>query len=237
MGAEVVKAALIEDKLTPLSADAVARAFASAYRQVLGMEPTVRTLAILMAQSALESGRWKALHCFNFTNIKAVESYEGHYCLYRCNEIINGRVEWFNPPHPQCRFRAFLSVEAGAVDYLEFLTRARYKPALLEAQRGDPRSFVSALKRGGFFTAAEEPYAKAVVSLTSEYERQIQGWLAESPPRSEPIAPPLTEADRARVIAQQFDHLDLDGDGAIDRDHDTEPPDPDGDTIPPPSNA
>lgn len=203
-----MKATLLDDKLTPLTAPEVCRAFHSAYSQVFASPPSTRTLAILMAQSALESGRWKSLHRANFTNIKASETYEGYYVLYRCNEIINGKVEWFDPPHYQCRFRAFLSVQEGAVDYLRFLTRARYLQALTEAQRGDPRSFVAALKRGGFFTAAEEPYAKAVVSLTAEYERQIPGWLAEEPAESKPpIAPPLTDEDRARIEALRIEHM------------------------------
>lgn len=223
-----MKATLVPDKLTPLTAAEVAPAFRAAYVQVFGAKPSVRTLAILMAQSALESGRWRSLHCFNLTNIKASESYEGFYCLYRCSEIINGREEWFSPPHPQCRFRAFLSLAEASVDYLLFLTRARYQPALKQAQAGDPRAFVDALKKGGFFTAAEEPYAKAVVSLTAEYERQIPGWIASAetlppPPLARPI---FTDEDRAHVQEQQFDALDLDGDGFIDRDDDKTPTDP-----------
>jgi hypothetical protein len=174
-------ATLVPDKLTPLTAGEVARAFQYAFTRLIGHPPKPRTLAILMAQSALESGRWKSLHCFNLTNIKASTTYEGLYCLYRCNEIINGKVEWFDPPHPQCRFRAFESLEDASLDYLTFLQRPRYKPAWEQALAGDPVAFVAALKRGGFFTANEEPYRKAVVSLMNEYVQKLDAWLADGP--------------------------------------------------------
>lgn len=179
-------AELLDDQLTPLEAAAVARAFDAAFRVRIGGEPSARTLAILMAQSALESGRWKSLHCFNFTNIKASETYDGFYCLYRCNEIINGKVEWFTPPHPQCRFRAFHTAAEGAADYLGFLQRARFKPAWDQALAGDPVAFVAALKRGGFFTASEEPYRRAVVSLMTEYVSKLENWLDETTPDIQP---------------------------------------------------
>jgi len=199
-----MKATLIEDKLTPLTAREVCRAFQSAFFGVTLQLPTKETLALLMAQSALESGRWKSLHCFNFTNIKAADTYEGLYCLYRCNEIINGKVEWFDPPHAQCRFRAFKTIEDGATDYLTFLaTRKRYADSWAQALRGDPSAFVSALKRAGFFTASEEPYRRAVASLMREYLTQIPAWLAPlegSPPAED--NPPL---EQPGTIAEAFE--------------------------------
>lgn len=181
-----MKAVLTPDQLTPLGAADVARAFRTAFVRSFGHDPSTRTLAILMAQSALESGRWKSLHCYNFTNIKASETYEGHYCLYRCNEVIDGKVEWFDPPHPQCRFRAFLNADDAAYDYLVFLLRPRFKPAWDKAIEGDPIGFVGALKAGGFFTAAEQPYQRAVVSLMSEYSSKIATWLDPNEPDPQP---------------------------------------------------
>src|SRR3954462_11037643 len=172
-----MKATLIPEKLTQLEAADVARAFRAAFVRSFAHEPSARTLAILMAQSALESGRWRSLHCYNFANVKASETYEGLYCLYRCNEIIDGKVEWFDPPNPQCRFRAFEDADSGAYAYLVFLLRPRFKPAWDKAIEGDPIGFVGALKEHGFFTAAEEPYRRAVVSLMSEYSSKIPKWL------------------------------------------------------------
>lgn len=197
-----MKAQLVEDKLTPLTPGQVARSFAPAFFRLTGERASDRTLCILMAQSALESGRWGALHCFNYANIKASEAYEGLYCLYRCNEIINGRMEWFEPPHPQCRFRAYLNQDDGAFDYLSFLyNRTRYRPAWDAAVAGDPAAFVAALKRAGFFTAHEEPYRKAVVSLTIEYSRHIADWREPLRPDPEPAQVDVDTDHDLRAIA------------------------------------
>lgn len=186
-----MKATLLDDRLTPLTAQEVIRAFREAYR-TLGALPadiTPGTLAIFVAQSALETGRWKSLHWCNFGNIKAGVDYEGFYTLFRCNEVIDGKVKWFDPPHPQCRFRAYPDATAGARDYLQLLrTRKRFAPAWNAAHHGDASEFVEALKRGGYFTADLGPYRRAVLSLTNEF-RQV---IAEMGPETErPPAMPV----------------------------------------------
>jgi hypothetical protein len=198
-----MKATLVPDKLTSLSAAEVCRAFAVAFFKLTGVRATDRTLCILLAQSALESGRWKALHCYNLANVKASEAYEGLYCEYRCNEIINGKVEWFSPPHPQCRFRAYQVLDDAAFDYLSFLhNRARYRPAWERAVAGDAAGFVAALKRGGFFTASEEPYKKAVVSLTNEYAQHVATWRSDYTTKTpEPAETDVDTDEELRALA------------------------------------
>jgi hypothetical protein len=120
-------ATLVPDRLTPLTAAEVLKAFKGAFATVCGVDPSKECLALLVAQSALETGRWRSIHCFNFGNVKASNDYTGKYCQFRCNEVINGKVQWFDPPHPQTSFRAFDSVDSGAIDHLRFLsTRPRY---------------------------------------------------------------------------------------------------------------
>lgn len=161
---------LLADAITPLTAAQVIRCFRSAYGTVMGKDPTRECLALLVAQSALETGRWRSIHRFNFGNVKASQDYTGYYCQFRCNEVINGKLQWFDPPHPQCNFRAFDSDEAGAIDHLRFLSqRKRYARAWEVAQSGMPLAFVDELARAGYFTASKEPYARAVASLWREY--------------------------------------------------------------------
>jgi hypothetical protein len=135
-------------------------------------------VAILTAQSSLESGRWKSMHRFNFGNVKCSISWSGLFTTFACNEVIKGQVVWFgpedgqwqNPPgHPQTRFRAFSSASQGAEDHLNFLKRSRYAKAWELAQRGDPIGFVHALHDAGYFTAPVGPYARGVDLLTAEY--------------------------------------------------------------------
>lgn len=165
-----MKATLLPDAITQLTPSQVIRAFRSAYGTVCGKDPSRECLALLVAQSALETGRWRSIHRFNFGNVKASQDYTGYYVQFRCNEVINGKLQWFDPPHSQCNFRAFESDETGAIDHLRFLSqRKRYAHAWEVAQSGMPLAFVDALKRAGYFTADEQPYARAVASLWREY--------------------------------------------------------------------
>jgi hypothetical protein len=167
-----MKATLIPDLLTPCSAREYIHAVQDGLETLMGKSPSFGHVAVLTAQSALESGRWKSMHRNNPGNIKASSTYEYLYCQFRCNELINGKLEWFDPPHPQTNFRAFLDLEVGTLDYLRFLSqRVRYASAWEAAKRGDPAAFVHALKIAGYFTASEGPYLKAVVSLFNEYVR------------------------------------------------------------------
>ncbi len=183
-----MKATLVPDRITPMTAKEVALAFRSAFEKVVGRTPSNACLALIVAHSALETGRWKSIHCYNFGNIKASPTYEGLYCQFRCNEVINGKVQWFDPPHPQTNFRAFASVDDGAVDHLEFLAhRKRYAVAWANMCDGAPLAFVDSLKRAGYFTADEAPYSRAVVSLWKEYLPLME---ALKEPEPEPAPPP-----------------------------------------------
>jgi hypothetical protein len=196
-----MRAELLPDELTKVTAKDCARAFRSAFETVVGKTPSDACLALLVAQSALESGRWKSMHCWNFGNIKASPEYSGFYCQFRCNEVIDGRVQWFDPPHPQCNFRAFRSAEGGAVDHIGFLAnRRRYAEAWRIAQTGDPVAFVGALKRAGYFTADEAPYRRAVTSLFNEYLRMVVEMA------DEPREPESDDALHREALAAMANH-------------------------------
>lgn len=198
-----MQARLLPDKLTPMAPQTVARAFRGAMETNTGKTPSNACLALLVAQSALETGRWKAIHCFNFGNVKAAPTYTGLYCQFRCNEVLKGKVEWFDPPHPQCNFRAFESAESGAIDHIRFLSQSkRYAYAWEVAQTGMPLAFVDALKHAGYFTADEAPYARAVASLWREYQTMLNQGEADTLPPA-----PEDEAERhaAALAAVKYD--------------------------------
>lgn len=172
-----MRATLVSDLLTPCDAPTYMRAIRSGLETLSGKTPSNAHVAVLTAQSALESGRWRAMHRNNPGNIKASSTYEYLYCQFRCNEVIGmpGKVVWFDPPHPQTNFRAFMDLDTGVLDYLRFLSqRARYQGAWIQATSGDPAAFVHALKVAGYFTADETPYRCAVVSLFNEYMRLLE---------------------------------------------------------------
>lgn len=161
-----MKATLVPDQLTQCTALEAAHAIRSAWETLVGTTPSNETLACMMAQAALETGRFKLMHCWNFGNVKAGPNYEGSYCQFRCNEVLNGKVQWFDPPHPQTNFRAFGSLEVGALKWVQSLKE--HFPRAWQAL-GMPLSFVHGLKLDRYFTADETSYAKAVASLWHEY--------------------------------------------------------------------
>jgi hypothetical protein len=192
----------IPDLVKTLTLEEAASALRLALNLQLKSDPSVEVLALAVAKTALETGRWKAIHRFNFGNVKAGESYTGLYTTFRCNEIIKGKVQWFDPTtdgfadppgHPQTRFRAYQSAAEGAAAYVSFVAGGRYAAAWQRLLAGDAAGYVHALKVAGYFTADEGPYVKGVVSL----QREFIGKLKALPDHEVPIA----DVDHAAIAA------------------------------------
>src|SRR5687768_13340188 len=103
---------------TPVTPQDVARALRAAWLRLFEAEPANQCLAVLLAQSALETGRWKSCYCHNLGNMKPGSKWQGDVFQIRLNEVIKGKVVWFDPPHPQTNMRAYPSLAAAAEDYL-----------------------------------------------------------------------------------------------------------------------
>ena len=189
----------------------VAKAFKAASLS-LGIDPNPGFVAVLMAQSGLETGHWKIMYNFNFGNVKASDQWikdGGDYTYYNyaaphakapVSENLtprqvsialgsakprvddpkfpdmevgptrnDGRVTcWFWPDHIQTRFRAFETLEEGAVAYLSKLT-GRYSDALDAALDNRVSAYVELLHSKGYFTAGLEGYRRAVCKLFNRY--------------------------------------------------------------------
>ena len=182
---------IVKDMLTPLSRDDASRAFLTAYQQLTGKPPTAAVLALLLAQSAFETGHWKSLHHFNFGNAKAHPNYP-LITQFRCSEVDqNGLETFYDPPHPQCNFRAYENAAAGAVDYLKVLqNRPHWWQGL---HTGDPGAFVDALATPPkYFTGNPAVYKRSVVSLFQSFFPLAKAALTLAPVR--PAAPPSPPA-------------------------------------------
>jgi hypothetical protein len=157
---------IVENRLTPLSVQDATRALYDAYTRVTGGPPSARILALLLAQSAFETGRWQKLHNFNFGNIKADPNYP-LVTQFRCSEVEQGVEQFFDPPDPHCNFRAYASATDGAVDHVKVLqSRPHWWNGL---QTEDPGEFVDALATAPkYFTGNPTVYKRAVVSLFDE---------------------------------------------------------------------
>ncbi len=182
---------------TPMPFEAAREAMRAGMREgPLWAEPRREVLALALAKCALETGRFQKIWNYNFGNIKAGENYAGMFTCITLNEVIGGHVQWFAPNgpvlrkqdggfvpsgprvvvppgHPQTRMRAYAGRTDGAGQYVDFM---RGRKAMWSAlQLAEPIAFVAAMKRGGYFTADEGPYARAVASLYKEFLLKLEG--------------------------------------------------------------
>lgn len=210
-------ATYVHARLTPLSFEEAQTALASALRQQIGKWPSREALALALAKTALETGRWKAIWNYNFGNVKAGEKYAGSYFCIELNEVLSGKVVWFSPRgrldrkggtvvaepfedppgHPQTRMRAYPNAFEGAEAYVKFVAGGRYAAAWQLLLAGDAAGYVHALKVAGYFTADEATYAKGVVSLQREFLGKLDGRNPEpaSVPPPTPDAPARFDTD------------------------------------------
>jgi len=160
---------------TKLSAGQAQEALRSAWEKVTGEAPSDKTLALITAQWAHETGNGASMYNYNFAGIKgtgpsglsvAQHTREGYGASER--RIVDN-------------FRAYRSAEEGATDYVQLLKR-RFPEAVAGAQQGDPNAFVRGLKSRGYFTGQESAYLNNVASIASRYLGQPLDVGADRPP-------------------------------------------------------
>ena len=135
-----------------------------AYRALYGEAPGNGSLASLLAQWALETGRGKKMWGYNFAGIKAGAN--GKPLMTKESSGSSERTILQ-------RFRTYRSAPEGARDYLETLAVA-FPRSFLELQRGNAETFARALADESYFTGDSAQYRRAIVLLAKEYER---GWV------------------------------------------------------------
>ncbi len=153
-------------ELTALDENEAARVLAEAWRASVGAPPSARTLAILWAHWAHETGRGRRMVGHNFGGLKGAGP--------------NGAsvVAWTRegPEFERIvlrKFRAYPDFPEGASDYVALL-RARYPRALRAAKAGDVVQFADALATAGYFTDDPSAYRRALARLALEcLERTI----------------------------------------------------------------
>jgi len=81
----------------------------------------------------------------------------------------------FEPPHPQCRFRAYSSLADGAQRWLGHHQKiAQKNPQFLTAlNNGDVAAVAKALKQVGYYTAAESDYARAMTREKTKIDKEL----------------------------------------------------------------
>ena len=184
----------------------------------LGREVPRQGALILLAQMALETGRFKSCMNFNLGGIKASKKWAGDYQHFTTMEVlpmalaakymadvpVDSTVEIiktvegmstvrFAGRHPVNKFVAFESMNSAMEHHVGFLL-GRYRSAVECAMAGNSQAFVSELYRLKYFTGDRASYEKSVASLASEYERTFA-------PDAPPVAPERPEARPVTVAA------------------------------------
>lgn len=158
---------------TNITAREIYEALRRVWPSVIGGEPGHEALLVLVAQSGIETGDWSACWNWNLGNVKRVAS-QPWTMLRGVWEIINGRRETFEPPHPQTHFRAFRTLDEGASAYLEILSQ-RFAKSWSAVLAGEPERFAHALKEQRYYTADENAYARAMRARYNAASRMIVG--------------------------------------------------------------
>lgn len=180
---------------TQLSAGQAREALRAAWENVTGEAPSDKTLALITAQWAHETGGGASMFNYNFAGIKGTGP-SGLTVSQRTREGYGDSERRIVD-----NFRAYRSAEEGATDYVALLQR-RFPDAVEGAKQGDAAAFVRGLKSRGYFTAHEGTYLNSVAQIASRY-------LGE-PLDVQPLpAPPALDYGRPAGVAPA--PLDLQG--------------------------
>jgi len=160
---------------TQLSAGQAQEALRSAWEKVTGEAPSDKTLALITAQWAHETGNGASMFNYNFAGIKGA----GPDGL----SVAQHTREGFGATERRIvdNFRAYKSAEDGATDYVQLLSK-RFPEAVAGARQGDPNAFVRGLKSRGYFTGQESAYLNNVASIASRYLGQPLEVQGSAPP-------------------------------------------------------
>ena len=178
------------DVLTPVTRTDLLKGLVEAWGHLFGVAAKKESICILGSQWCLETGNGKSMHCFNLGNVKSSEG-DGHdFTFFGCGEELSLGVAqhavqssslvtikriyqvgstqmasvWVEPKHPWCRFRAFQSINEGAIDYINLLVK-RFQRAWPSVLSGDPALFSHYLHEQHYYTADEGSYTAGLVSL------------------------------------------------------------------------
>lgn len=208
---------------TPWTTASLLAAYADAWREVIGGEPSRAALAILYAQATLECGHGGA-SCFNHNtgNIMALGGYAGDYHVLRgapeCFDA--GRVPdgWREAPsNVACgpgkvaavpvngsKFRAYASLTDGCADKLRVLDR-QWGRAIVALQAATGPEAAAAYVAGllgppRYFTGSESTYANTLRSLASSCLSTTPDADWPTPPARLEIPPPPVPVEVPQAV-------------------------------------
>lgn len=148
-------------------------ALIKAWQKLFNYIPKKQSICVIMGQHQLETGG-KNTWGWNFGNIKYVKS-NGDVDYQALNgvwEIVNGKKIILTKDDPGSWFRAFKTIDEGALFYLQFVSGKRYRKAWEAIVAGDPKQFCHLLKVAGYYTADETQYTNSVMAYFNKYMKE-----------------------------------------------------------------
>jgi hypothetical protein len=156
---------------TPLSAPAVMGALQTAWTQLVGSAPTKNALAMMAAQSAVETAAWAVCYDYNLGNI---------------THITGDGFSWNHRPEvtdPNMRYRSYPNLLSGATDFVRWILKHGNAQA---AMSGDVQSYGQALINGCYLGCNPDP------TTASNYINGISTWYHKLLPINvAPVAVPV----------------------------------------------
>jgi hypothetical protein len=213
-----------ESRLTPVDPAALYLALRAQLALELGA-PVPRSAAIIvLAQMALESGRFRSTRNYNLGGMKCPRDWPGDWQYFTTREVVSAAqaAEYLKAStpdatvrivdstlaparvtiivsgkHPLNKFCSFDSLES-AVRYHVHVLCGRYRSAVDEAIGGHAFAFAQELHAKRYFTGDPTQYGVSVSSLAREYERTIP---VDMPPPA-PDAPNVPERPEGSPAAE-----------------------------------
>ena len=193
-------ASLVAPTRTRLDGAQAADALRTAWTNVTGEAPSQKTLSILTAQWAHETGNGASMYNYNFGGIKGMGP-SGLSVAQRTREGFGASERTITD-----RFRAYRTADEGATDYVKLLTQ-RFPEATASAHSGDATGFVNGLKQRGYFTGDASVYARSVASLSNQ--AMTQGFGAIGSHLGELGAPPELDLHATPLATQRYEDYAL----------------------------
>jgi len=181
-------------KRTPVTPEQVFLALGLAWQTLTGSTPDRKIIHILHAQSALETGHWKAIMNYNLGGAKKhgdcdwtyfttterlshpvadkliASSKPGEVTVLKADDKFK-TVRVSGKQSMNC-FASWEDLDSAARDHVALLFR-RFPKAVEAAKKGDATGYVRELKKAGYFTGSEEDYTKIVNSIARRYTREL----------------------------------------------------------------
>jgi hypothetical protein len=152
--------------ITAISYDDARDWLAWAYSAETGELPSVAELAMLLAQSALETVSWAKLRGFNFGNITALGRDRPYFVLRGVTEYVGGK-----PVVVDMVFRWYPTVTLGAWDFVHTL-RKTFAGAWGLLGSSNPTAYANALADASYYTGPRDKYAAGLGKHFAEFMRR-----------------------------------------------------------------